>query len=174
MMSRSREANPSFFVRALLSAACQSARGRRKHMRTKLFCLGIGLALAIPGCAMDAGSENPGESTGGLSMTTSGPSDSSRSQSPKMPASETLSYPASHILDVSETQYIVEPEGGTRIDDGGHTYTDNNYWNFCGPGAEAVVLYYSPWRDNPKYGTSNTYYKEPYGPHVSNTFWTSP
>jgi hypothetical protein len=148
--------------------------------------LSIGVALVLGGCALDAQqqdgtppdpapSDDATQSTGGIVAEPPLPVDSLRSVSPKeIDPGQVLSYPASKVLDISTTRYIVEPEGNTRKDDAGHTYTDNNYWNFCGPGAEAVVLYYSPWRSNPKYGTVNTYYKEQYGPHVSNTFWTSP
>ena len=119
-----------------------------------------------------SGGPAPRGSTGGI-IVESGPF-GERSVSPKPDVWVTRAYPVSKVLDTSSTKYIVEPEGDTKRDDAGNSYTDDNYWNFCGPGAEAVVLYYSPWRSNPKYGRINTYYKEPYGPHVSNTLWTSP
>ena len=34
---------------------------------------------------------------------------------------------------------VWEPQG-SGIDDGGASYSDSNYWNFCGPGATAVTL----------------------------------
>jgi len=139
------------------------------------------VSLLLGGCALDAQTDGVSSAddesqgaTGGVEQAVE-PSSVLRMQKPVLigPGS-TLSYPTSKVLDTSETKYIIEPEGGTKKDDAGNTYTDNNYWNMCGPGAAAVVLYYSPWRNNPKYGTINTHYKEPYGPHVSNTLWTSP
>lgn len=134
-------------------------------------------AVALAGCALDAQQgADPTTDTGathGVLPETS-PATPRTIKPVTLGGEQLLSYPVSMLLDTSETPYFVEPEGGTKVDDGGHTYTDNNYWNFCGPGAEAVVLYYSPWRNNPKYGTTKTYYAEQYGPHVSSTYWTSP
>jgi hypothetical protein len=146
--------------------------------------LKIGTILTLAGCAMntqDVSSNDPQdgvESTGGVEMTPIRSDIVPQRSLKEIGPSQTMSYPAAKVLDTSETRYFVEPEGSTstapKKDDAGHTYVDSNYWNFCGPGAEAVVLYHSPWRNNPKYGTINTYYSEQYGPHVSKTFWTSP
>ncbi len=142
--------------------------------------LTIGLvALSLGGCAADTTDGVPAESddssgtSGGVQQTLEQVSDARMVKPAEIEPGQVL-VAASKVLDTSDTKYFVEPEGGKKKDDAGNTYTDDNYWNMCGPGAEAVVLYYSPWRSNPKYGRINTYYKEPYGPHVSNTFWTSP
>jgi hypothetical protein len=45
------------------------------------------------------------------------------------------------MLDTSVVSQIVEPEGDGQ-DDGSHSFTDKNYWNFCMPGAATVALYY--------------------------------
>ena len=49
--------------------------------------------------------------------------------------------PAAHTLDLSWTRWIVEPPG-RGIDEKGTAYVDRSYWNFCGPGATTVTLYY--------------------------------
>lgn len=144
--------------------------------------LSLAMMFVLAGCAVDArqdvaqgddGQETV-ETTGGVNHAVASTRLTAVQPWKEVGPENTLSYPAAKVLDTSETKYFVEPEGGTKKDDAGHSYTDNNYWNMCGPGAEAVVLYHSPWRNNPKYGTINTYYSEPYGPHVSKTFWTSP
>jgi hypothetical protein len=45
------------------------------------------------------------------------------------------------MLDTSIVSQIVEPEGDGK-DDASHSFTDQNYWNFCMPGAATVALYY--------------------------------
>ena len=52
-----------------------------------------------------------------------------------------VTYPSSVQLDTTWTGKVWEPQG-TGTDDAGNVYTDNNYWNFCGPGATAVALWY--------------------------------
>jgi hypothetical protein len=52
-----------------------------------------------------------------------------------------VSYSSSVQLDTSWTGSVWEPQG-SGTDDAGFKYTDNNYWNFCGPGATAVALWY--------------------------------
>lgn len=54
-----------------------------------------------------------------------------------------VSYQSSVQLDTSWTGSVWEPQGSGK-DDSGAPYTDNNYWNFCGPGATAVALWYWP------------------------------
>jgi hypothetical protein len=55
-----------------------------------------------------------------------------------------VSYASNFQLDTNTwTGKVWEPQG-TGTDDAGHVYTDNNYWNFCGPGATAVALWYWP------------------------------
>ncbi len=51
------------------------------------------------------------------------------------------SYPSASTLDTSWTGKVWEPQG-SGTDDASSKYTDNNYWNFCGPGATAVTLWY--------------------------------
>jgi hypothetical protein len=45
------------------------------------------------------------------------------------------------MLDTTVVAQIVEPEGSGK-DDGGASFTDKNYWNFCMPGAATVALYH--------------------------------
>jgi len=52
-----------------------------------------------------------------------------------------VSYSSSVQLDTSWTGGVWEPQG-SGTDDAGNPYKDNNYWNFCGPGATAVTLWY--------------------------------
>jgi len=53
-----------------------------------------------------------------------------------------VSYSSSVQLDtLTWTGKVWEPQG-SGTDDAGISYTDNNYWNFCGPGATAVALWY--------------------------------
>jgi hypothetical protein len=52
-----------------------------------------------------------------------------------------VTYPSSVQLDTSWTGSIWEPQG-SGTDDAGKPYGDHNYWNFCGPGATAVTLWY--------------------------------
>jgi hypothetical protein len=55
-----------------------------------------------------------------------------------------VSYQSSVQLDTTTwTGKVWEPQG-TGTDDAipPKSYTDNNYWNFCGPGATAVALWY--------------------------------
>jgi len=55
-----------------------------------------------------------------------------------------VTYPSSFQLDTTTgTGSVWEPQG-SGTDDAGIPYTDNNYWNFCGPGAAAVTLWYWP------------------------------
>jgi hypothetical protein len=55
-----------------------------------------------------------------------------------------VTYPSSFQLDTTTgTGKVWEPQG-SGTDDAGNVYTDNNYWNFCGPGATAVALWYWP------------------------------
>jgi hypothetical protein len=77
--------------------------------------------------------------------------------------------PAAHMLDTSVVKEIVEPPG-SGDDDHGNYFSDQNYWNFCGPGAVTALLSYfnshvTTWPAG--------YFREPYGPHVSDTYWTS-
>ncbi len=53
------------------------------------------------------------------------------------------SYPKSALLSTSWTGSVWEPQG-SGTDDAGRPYSDSNYWNFCGPGATAVTLWYWP------------------------------
>jgi hypothetical protein len=79
------------------------------------------------------------------------------------------SPPVAHMLDTSVVAKIVEPPGDGH-DDHGTYYSDQNYWNFCSPGAVTAAL---------SYFTSNVtaypagYVHEPYGPHESTTYWAS-
>lgn len=78
--------------------------------------------------------------------------------------------PSIRTLSISVTRYIVEPEG-SGYDDQHHTFTDSNYWNFCVPGAAAVLTYY--WKSSNVTAWPAGNFKEPYGPHISTTYWKS-
>jgi hypothetical protein len=60
-----------------------------------------------------------------------------------LPVAAATAYPAAVTLNTSWTGRVWEPQG-TGTDDAGKTYSDTNYWNFCGPGATAVTLWYWP------------------------------
>jgi len=54
-----------------------------------------------------------------------------------------VSYQSSVQLDTTWTGSVWEPQGsGTDDAVPPKSYSDNNYWNFCGPGATAVALWY--------------------------------
>src|SRR5450759_4107938 len=71
-----------------------------------------------------------------------------------------VSYQSSVQLDTSWTGSVWEPQG-SGTDDAGFKYTDNNYWNFCGPGATAVALWY--WTNGKTFdtGIATAAYSEP-------------
>ncbi|HUS33579.1 MAG TPA: hypothetical protein VMZ53_33985, partial [Kofleriaceae bacterium] len=79
------------------------------------------------------------------------------------------SPPAAKTLDVATVRHIVEPPG-SGVDDKGTSYTDQNYWNFCAPGAVTALLSY--FTTDVKTWAAATF-AEPYGPHVSHTYWNS-
>jgi hypothetical protein len=81
-----------------------------------------------------------------------------------------VTYPSSVQLDTTWTGKVWEPQG-SGTDDAGISYTDNNYWNFCGPGATAVALWYwttygRPWVT----GIKTQAYTEPNGAQVATTW----
>lgn len=80
---------------------------------------------------------------------------------------EMASPPAAHTLDTSIVKMIVEPPGAGH-DDHGTYYSDANYWNFCAPGAVTAAMSY--FNSNVTSWPAGTF-KEPYGPHVSTTYW---
>lgn len=72
----------------------------------------------------------------------------------------TTTYPSAATLDTTWTGKVWEPQG-SGIDDAAKSYTDNNYWNFCGPGATAVVLWYWPAGNAFVTGIPTAAYSEP-------------
>ncbi len=62
------------------------------------------------------------------------------------------------MLDTTVVSQIVEPEG-SGLDDASHSYTDQNYWNYCMPGAVTVALYYFLPKDVTGWPAGN--FKEP-------------
>jgi len=71
------------------------------------------------------------------------------------------SYPSSVQLDTTTwTGGVWEPQG-SGTDDSGAPYKDNNYWNFCGPGATAVALWYWPSGKTFDTGIATAAYSEP-------------
>lgn len=77
--------------------------------------------------------------------------------------------PSARTLDAATVRHIVEPPG-SGVDDHGTSYTDQNYWNFCAPGAVTALLSY--FTTDVKNRAADTF-SEPYGPHVSHTYWKS-
>lgn len=60
-----------------------------------------------------------------------------------LPVAPDVEHPSSRLLDtMTWTGGAWEPPG-TGTDDAGKAYSDDNYWNFCGPGATAVALWYA-------------------------------
>ena len=58
-------------------------------------------------------------------------------------AAASSSFPTAVTLATSWTGKVWEPKG-SGTDDANNSYSDSNYWNFCGPGATAVALWYWP------------------------------
>jgi len=81
-----------------------------------------------------------------------------------------LTYPSSATLATTPSR-VAEPYGSGYYDDLHHSYTDDNYWNFCGAGGATVTAYY--WSTVNVLGWPAGYFKEPYGPHQSNTYWAA-
>ena len=71
-----------------------------------------------------------------------------------------VTYPSSVQLDTTWTGKVWEPQG-SGTDDASKSYTDNNYWNFCGPGATAVALWYWPNGKTFDTGIATAAYSEP-------------
>lgn len=72
-----------------------------------------------------------------------------------------VTYPSGVQLDTTTwTGKVWEPQGSGK-DDSGAPYTDNNYWNFCGPGATAVTLWYWPAGGTFDTGIATAAYTEP-------------
>jgi len=79
--------------------------------------------------------------------------------------------PSGNPLGDQITSGIVEPlgsmpDGSPAKDDAGHSYTDANYWGYCGPGSSNVALWY--WNH-----FANGYPAGSYNDGVVNTYWTS-
>jgi hypothetical protein len=80
--------------------------------------------------------------------------------------------PPQRTLDTSWTRWIVEPPGYGR-DEKGTRYSNLSYWNLCGPGATAVVLYY--WQQvtgHPDVTGTKGYFLDPYA--AEGAPWPSP
>ncbi len=73
-------------------------------------------------------------------------------------------------LGTSVTAKIVEPQGNN-YDDKHVAISDLNYWNFCTAGGADVALYY--WKPGNVTGWTAGNFSEPYGPHVSTTYWAN-
>ncbi len=80
-----------------------------------------------------------------------------------------LTFPSSIELSPTVTAKIVEPQGNL-YDDLHHSLSDLNYWNFCSAGGAAVALYW--WTSNVTSWPAGNF-SEPYGTHVSTTYWKS-
>ena len=70
--------------------------------------------------------------------------------------------PAARSFDVAWTRWVIEPPGsGTDVK--GNRYSDQSYWNLCGPGTMTVALYY--WQQltgRPNVTGTAGYYLDPY------------
>lgn len=75
-----------------------------------------------------------------------------------LPVAPDVDYPSSERLDTTWTGLAWEPPG-TGTDDASEAYADDNYWNFCGPGATAVALWY--WNGAFVEGVPTAEYTEP-------------
>lgn len=70
------------------------------------------------------------------------------------------------------TQYVWEPKGSGGVDDNNVSYSDPNYWNFCGPGAAAVAMYYFPKSQSLDVGIAAANYSQPRNnPYHATTYW---
>ncbi len=70
--------------------------------------------------------------------------------------------PVARTLDVAWTRWVIEPPG-SGVDAKGNRYTDQSYWNLCGPGTMTVALYY--WQlltGRPNVTGTAGYYLDPY------------
>lgn len=78
------------------------------------------------------------------------------------------SYPAAMTLNTGVTGMLVETQGN-QYDDQHHAFLDDNYFRFCAAGGATVAAYY--WQ--PTYLTARVgaSYTEPYGPHMTTTYW---
>jgi hypothetical protein len=69
---------------------------------------------------------------------------------------------SARTLDVGWTRWVIEPPG-SGSDAKGNRYTDQNYWNLCGPGTMTVALYY--WQQltgRPNVTGTAGYFLDPY------------
>lgn len=87
-----------------------------------------------------------------------------------LPAPMAVPAVATASLSTSVTARIVESQGNL-YDDLHHALTDSNYWNFCTAGGSDVALYY--FKPGNVTGWAPGYFSEPYGPHVSTTYWAN-
>jgi hypothetical protein len=93
------------------------------------------------------------------------------------PVTQALSAaaPASYSLSTTFTGTMRE-QPGVGTDAAGTSYSDSNYWNFCGPGATAVVLHYWPnigsTIDNYPAGSFREPHRPAGGP-IATTYWTN-
>jgi hypothetical protein len=70
--------------------------------------------------------------------------------------------PAARTLAVGWTRWVIEPPG-SGTDEKGNRYSDQSYWNLCGPGTMTVALYY--WQQltgRPNVTGTAGYFLDPY------------
>jgi hypothetical protein len=103
-------------------------------------------AVACSDAALDAPDAEPTEDA--AAAPDAGANDSASDASADAPKPADAAIEAAHaeagtpgLLDTSVVSEVVEPEGSGK-DDAANSYTDQNYWNFCMPGAVTVALYY--------------------------------
>ena len=80
--------------------------------------------------------------------------------------------PQATALDTDWSRWIVEPYG-YGVDAKGQTYSDESYWDLCGPGAATVALYYwQQMRGSPDVTGMSGSFVDPYAAEGVN--WPSP
>lgn len=81
-----------------------------------------------------------------------------------------LTYPSHFTLATTPSQ-VAEPYGSGYYDDHHHSYRDDNYWRFCGPGSATVTAYY--WSNVNVLGWPAGNFTEPNGTHQTKTYWAA-
>ncbi len=159
-----------------------------KHVRS-LLMVATFLAAGCLQTGSVVAADPPGQSTGGLAPLSESKStaaqdpdwlslknagriglDANRKPVVLASAPTTPAGSGAGLLSDSVTGWVVEPQGNL-YDDHHAAFSDLNYWNFCAAGSAATALYY--WKPSNLTSWPAGNFKEPYGPHVSTTYWKS-